>query len=849
MNMKTRKMTFKLWVLMVVSLIVVALPTLAQDDAQEDTSLHPPITLLDSDGNMVLETDQPIDAMTTCNTCHDTEFIATHSVHSDAGMSTIGKVETSREWQDGIGWYGGWNPITYGDVDPSVEAWIKEASWRYSGGVVTDDVELNMNCFVCHTEKPANDERVFQQTNGLLEWAETATLANTSIVTSIDDSWTYNKYVFDADGTITADVLTLGAPTNTNCASCHGVVHTDTEFPLDPATFDTQQWTTLTTGQVFSHERINVSGLNIEDKAALTRAWDVHAERVVACTDCHYSLNNPVYYVEPEATRPDHLKFDPRRMSFEDYLSRPLHQFANGGQDYQETFPEFERANRDCATCHDAESTHTWLAYPERHMQALTCETCHIPKVFAPALESVDWTVIHPDGTANLSYRGLDETNNVSLFTGYQPIVLSDENNQLAPYNLISAWYWVYGDPVQPVSKAQLLDVYVDGEGYAEDILEVFDINGDGDLNSDELLLSDDTKITLIHDKLVALGLDDPRIVGEVEAYALHHNVTHGKWATNTCETCHNPDSLINMPMILANNPPTGIQPILLGENLVGDINVLDDGQMVFKPTVDTPPTELYVLGHDRVEWVDTLGVLIFLATLVFVVLHGGLRMIASRRMPTPQDPELREVYMYSIYERQWHWLQSVVIFGLIFTGMIIHRPNMFAMFSFNGVVFFHNAFALILVVNAALAAFYHLVSGELRQFLPEPHGFFGKMFAQVKYYAWGIFRGQPHPFEKTLDSKLNPVQQVTYFGLLNVLLPLQVITGILMWGAQHIPEFMAVIGGLSLLAPVHTMASWLMATFIVVHVYMTTTGHTPMANIRAMIMGWDEVETHNHEV
>jgi thiosulfate reductase cytochrome b subunit len=120
-------------------------------------------------------------------------------------------------------------------------------------------------------------------------------------------------------------------------------------------------------------------------------------------------------------------------------------------------------------------------------------------------------------------------------------------------------------------------------------------------------------------------------------------------------------------------------------------------------------------------------------------------------------------------------------------------------------------------------------------------------MFAQIKYYAWGIFRGHPHPFEKTPDSKLNPVQQLTYFGLLNVLLPLQVITGILMWAAQHLPEFMATIGGLSLLGPIHTMISWMMATFIVVHVYMTTTGHTPLANIKAMIVGWDEVETHEH--
>jgi thiosulfate reductase cytochrome b subunit len=285
----------------------------------------------------------------------------------------------------------------------------------------------------------------------------------------------------------------------------------------------------------------------------------------------------------------------------------------------------------------------------------------------------------------------------------------------------------------------------------------------------------------------------------------------------------------------------------MINTQIIGDIAINEAGQMTFTPTSETPPTELYVLGHDRLEWVDTLGILIFVATSLAVMGHGAIRMVTSRGREEAIEPEIREVYMYTIYERQWHWLQTVLIFGLIFTGTVIHKPDMFAAFSFNGIVFFHNAFALILVVNAALAAFYHLASGEIRQFLPTPRGFFGKMFAQIKYYAWGIFRGHPHPFEKTPDSKLNPVQQLTYFGLLNVLLPLQVITGILMWAAQHLPEFMATIGGLSLLGPIHTMISWMMATFIVVHVYMTTTGHTPLANIKAMIVGWDEVETHEH--
>ena len=36
--------------------------------------------------------------------------------------------------------------------------------------------------------------------------------------------------------------------------------------------------------------------------------------------------------------------------------------------------------------------------------------------------------------------------------------------------------------------------------------------------------------------------------------------------------------------------------------------------------------------------------------------------------------------------------------------------------------------------------------------------------------------------------------------------------------------------------------------TFIIVHVYMTTTGATPLEAMRAMVTGYEEVEVHEHE-
>ena len=51
-----------------------------------------------------------------------------------------------------------------------------------------------------------------------------------------------------------------------------------------------------------------------------------------------------------------------------------------------------------------------------------------------------------------------------------------------------------------------------------------------------------------------------------------------------------------------------------------------------------------------------------------------------------------------------------------------------------------------------------------------------------------------------------------------NLLLPLQIITGALMWGVQRWPETAVRLGGLPFLAPFHTLIAWLFAAFIVMH-------------------------------
>ena len=148
--------------------------------------------------------------------------------------------------------------------------------------------------------------------------------------------------------------------------------------------------------------------MNLANKEEMTRSWDVHAERLLKCTDCHYSLNNPLYYQEAGATKPDHLTFDPRRLDIGEYLYQPLHQFARGDSAQNTVAPELNNTMRDCADCHDTQTNHNWLPYKERHFNALSCQTCHIPQLFSSANQQQDWTVLTLEGSSRTDCRGVE---------------------------------------------------------------------------------------------------------------------------------------------------------------------------------------------------------------------------------------------------------------------------------------------------------------------------------------------------------------------------------------------------------------------------------------------------------
>jgi thiosulfate reductase cytochrome b subunit len=387
--------------------------------------------------------------------------------------------------------------------------------------------------------------------------------------------------------------------------------------------------------------------------------------------------------------------------------------------------------------------------------------------------------------------------------------------------------------------------VFFEGNAYTSDMVRLLDTNGDDSVSDDELVIDSARKEAEVETMLAALGLNNPRIEGLTQPYSISHNVTRGENAVNECKACHSDGSRVSQPIKLASYSPNGVMPAFDTANNVhasGEIAKSEDGAIYYNPIPAND--KMYVFGSSRVDWIDWLGALMFAGTVLGVAGHGTLRFISSRKQPK-NSVRTERIYMYESYRRFWHWLQTVAIIILLLTGLLVHRPDIFAAFSFRGVVTVHNVIAVILVVNAFLSIFYHVATERVQEYIPRPYGFFDDAMVQAKYYLSGIFKKEPHLFEKRPDNRMNPIQKATYFGILNVLLPLQILTGALMWGVQEFPTVANWFGGLPFLAPLHSFVAWTFATFIVGHVYMTTTGATPLEATRAMVIGYEEVEVH----
>ncbi|MFB9150950.1 cytochrome b/b6 domain-containing protein [Roseovarius ramblicola] len=187
-------------------------------------------------------------------------------------------------------------------------------------------------------------------------------------------------------------------------------------------------------------------------------------------------------------------------------------------------------------------------------------------------------------------------------------------------------------------------------------------------------------------------------------------------------------------------------------------------------------------------------------------------------------------VKIFARFERFWHWSQAVLVLGLLLTGARLH--GLIGGLDWQAAFGLHLIMAGLIIVLWIFAIFWHFTTGQWQHYIPT----FRNLLAVIRFYGWGIFLGEAHPGKPTIHRKHNPLQRLSYLFLKLVINPAIWVTGVLYLTVN--------ITGLDLstVAWAHVVAAYAMAIFVVIHVYMATTGETVGAYLKAMITGYEWV-------
>lgn len=207
------------------------------------------------------------------------------------------------------------------------------------------------------------------------------------------------------------------------------------------------------------------------------------------------------------------------------------------------------------------------------------------------------------------------------------------------------------------------------------------------------------------------------------------------------------------------------------------------------------------------------------------------------------------KIYLQPTPVRIWHWLNAFGIVTLTVTGAQIRFPEYVQLFaSYKSVVLLHNTAGLVVAASFSLWFFYYgLVARNLGKiYVPTKDDLQVGLLRQAKFYLLTYFLGWPNPHHPTPQNKFNPMQKSAYMAIMFVLMPLVALTGILLTNVSPLRELVILVGGLKLLVAAHFLLACSLVAFLFTHVYLATLGKTPMAYIKPMWTGWEEVDHHD---
>ncbi len=671
-------------------------PTALSNPQQNINSIHPLILLLDIEKQPVIDSGLPISTRASCGECHDYDFIS-KGFHSQQGRTEILENNNTIGVFPHLvspGMYGKWCSMPNRQLTPAdnkqkeefdfgTPDWLRSCGTCHVGGGIGEfdrkgrkynEVEVRslsnldpdyhlysqkydrviswdwqesglaeVDCFLCHIPNFNRIARDTQMREGYFSWALTATLLKTGIVKEDMGELVYNPEAFFPDKKVRPQFLKLGEPGVDNCGQCHGFAKTGKEAHLiDPFLSHELLRGTKKMGRIWSSAKIKDSNLNLKGKEALDFSWDIHAEKKMICTDCHFSPNNPAKNIN-STWESAYLHYYPPTLKWLDFLLKPDHNIAKGDCYPETVVDDLDNSMRGCSDCHQASALHQWLPFREWHFKKLACEVCHIPKKYFWACQQIDLTIF-PKGVSK--YRGVigDYKNAKAEVTGFQPAYFlkktkKETSPQIVPCNPISALLWFDSEKGRPAFSHQVRRAFYQWDKRFQlqmrpEVSRFFDNNRDGKIDDKERRLDSLEKIEFAKTFIKQQGIKEPQLRLEITPFSVNHNIVSKGQAIKDCQECHSPKTRLLKEVEIFDYLPPGIDPhiseIVPKEFTKGPIAEYKDGKIFYKPTYLL--SHFYIMGISRNPWVEWVGRLAVLLSLIGTFVHGLFRIMAHRK-------------------------------------------------------------------------------------------------------------------------------------------------------------------------------------------------------------------------
>lgn len=205
----------------------------------------------------------------------------------------------------------------------------------------------------------------------------------------------------------------------------------------------------------------------------------------------------------------------------------------------------------------------------------------------------------------------------------------------------------------------------------------------------------------------------------------------------------------------------------------------------------------------------------------------------------------MRRLYIHPLPLRIWHWTNALGFILLTLTGIQIRYVGVVDAVSFHTAVVLHSWIGFVITANFFLWFFIHIFSPKARFYHAElnPVALFKGSLSQLVYYSYGIFKGRPNPFHLTEDRKFNPLQALTYQVVMLIMVPVQCITGVLLWDVHRFAVIVDFFGGVRVVDTAHVVNFIVIVCYIPLHAYLASLGRTPTEHYMAMITGYEDAE------